>query len=328
MGVGGTTSAPPRGASAAPRGEQSARGRRRERLRQRAEQLAARAASALVVGASHGVRWLPSGARYLPADAITTLVGRVWRRRAIVAANFAAALGLAPDDPRARALAQTSLRNFGRMAIDFLTARTMSGEELRRAVTPVGEQYLAEALMARRGVIFAMPHLGSWDVSAAYAPAYGIRVTVVLEGHMLARIVEGARTYEGVTLAPLDRSMRVLFHALRRNEAVVLLSDIAPAHMPTVDVPFFDRPAAFASGPARLALRTGAPIMVVCCVRLPDGGFRAEALPPIWPDATLPEDEGVRTVTAAVAQDFSRMIERYPEHWYPFHRVWADVPPR
>lgn len=318
-------SASQRSGDAVPRRERTARTRRSPRVRQRLEGAAAAVATALVVGASYAVRALPARTRYLPADAITAVVARVWRRGGLVAANFALALGLAPGDAHAQRLARASLRNFGRMAIDFLVARTMSREALRQRVSVSGEAYLAEALAAQRGAIFAMPHLGSWDVGAAYAPAYGMRVTVVLEAHVLARVVEGARTYDGVTLVALNHSMRRLFSALRRNEGVVLLSDIAPRGMPTVNVPFFGRPAPFATGPARLALRTGAPIMVICCVRLPDGRYRMEGLPPIWPDTSLPEDEGVRMVTAAVARDFAHLIGRYPEHWYPFHRIWPDA---
>jgi hypothetical protein len=126
--------------------------------RQRLEALAAAVAAALVVGASHLVRWLPPRARYLPADAITALVARVWGRQKIVAANFALALGLAPDDACARTLARASLRNFGHMAIDFLTARTMHGDELRRVVAVAGTPAL------RHGPRLAEP-----------APAGGLR---------------------------------------------------------------------------------------------------------------------------------------------------------
>jgi KDO2-lipid IV(A) lauroyltransferase len=287
-------------------------------------------ATALMLATSRALRRLPPRVRYAPADAITAALARMWRRRRLVEEQFAVVAGLSAADPRVRDLARRSLRNFGRMAIDFLVSCTLSDAEVRRWVTPVGEPYLAEALAPRRGVIVAMPHLGSWDVGGAFASSYGFPVTVVIQGHFLARLVAGARRYQegGVRLAPLDRPLRGLFEALKRNQGVVLLSDVAPEGMPTVRVPFFGRPAPFPTGPARLALRTGAPIMVVGCVRLADGSYRIEALAPLWADRALPEDQAVERLTAEVAAGFERFIARYPEHWYPYHRIWDGAGPK
>ncbi|HEY7782371.1 MAG TPA: lysophospholipid acyltransferase family protein [Ktedonobacterales bacterium] len=282
--------------------------------------------SRLVVLVGAALRRLPPRVRYLPADAITAVVARVWGRGAVVERNFARVLGVPPRDPRARTLARRSLRNFGRMAIDFLASTAMSDAEVWRWVTPVGESMLAEALAPGHGVIFAMPHIGSWDVCGAYAAAYGFKVTVVIDNHLLAQLVSGARRYRagGVTLAPRDRSLRMLYQALARNEGIVLLSDVAEGAGPTLAVPFFGRPARFPVGAARLALRTGAPIVVLACVRMPDGRYRIEGQPPIWPDRAQSQDEAVRGLTAAMAAGYERVITRYPEHWYPFHAIWED----
>jgi KDO2-lipid IV(A) lauroyltransferase len=238
----------------------------------------------LARGASHLLRAVPVPLRYAPADALTALLARVWADRRLVARNYAVITGLAPDHPVVRALAGRSLSNFGRMAVDFLAACTMPPDELLRWVTPVGETYVAEARAAGRGVIFAMPHLGSWDVAGAYAAADGIPLTVVVENDVTARLVAGARAYQGVKLIALGRSPRALFAALRRNEGVVLISDIAHDGVPVARVPFFGRAAAFPTGPAELALRTGAPIIVLGCMRLDDGSYRIEGQPPLWPE--------------------------------------------
>lgn len=283
---------------------------------------------ALARGVSHLVRATPVPLRYVPADGVTAVMGRVWRSRRLIARNYAALTGLPPYHPVVLALARRSLRNFGRMAVDFLAARAMRSDELLRWVTPVGEPYLAEVHAAGRGVIFAMPHLGSWDVAGAYAAAYGFPITVVVENDLTARLVAGARAYEGVTIIARDRSLRALFTALARNEGVVLISDIAHGDTPTTRVPFFGRPAAFPTGPAQLALRTGAPTIVLGCVRLDDDTYRIEGEAPLWPDAApsrSPGDAAVRTLTARIVAGYARLVARYPDHWYPFHQVWDDV---
>ena len=281
-------------------------------------------ATALVVGVSHALRAAPPSMRYLPADALTSVVGRIWPRMRVVRRNYARVLDLTGDDGRVHSIARTSVRNFGRMAVDFLASCTMNPEEIWRWVTPTAEPYFKEAIAAGRGVIFAMPHMGSWDVAAAYAPAYGFPVTAVIENNLLAQIVDGARAnrQQGVRLVSLDQSMRALFIALKRNEGVVLLSDIIPGSVQATRVPFFGRLAAFPTGPARLAVRTGAPIVIISAVRLADGRYVIEGLPPLWPDQRSAENDAIDQLTADLASGFAQMIARYPEQWYPFHAIW------
>ncbi len=223
-----------------------------------------------------------------------------------------------------RRLARLSIRNFGRMAIDFLAARTMSEAEVLEWITPVGEEYLAEAFAHGRGVILALAHHGSWDVAAAFAQSYGCKLTVVTESNWMAELVAGARTDRGVTLAPRDRSPRALFRALARNECVAIVCDIAEDEFQTIEVPFFGRPAPLPLGPARLAQHTRSPILVVSNVRLADGRYRITGYPLLWADQTLPEDEAVRALTASLAAGFERIVAACPEQWYPFHPIWSD----
>ncbi|MGH2514426.1 MAG: lysophospholipid acyltransferase family protein, partial [Ktedonobacterales bacterium] len=281
-------------------------------------------ASQLMNGVSWGLRKIPPALRYLPADCITMPVSYLLAGKVRVARkNYATALGLAVADPKVSRLARQSIRNYGRMAIDFLAARTASAAELSNRMTGIGDEYYYDALGDSHGVIFALPHLGSWDVAAVLAEAYGAKLTIVTESDWATELVAGARVGHGVTLVPRDRSLRALFRALARKETVVLLADIANDGVQTVNVPFFGKPAPFPVGPARLAVRTRAPIVVVSCVRRPDRTYLMEAQAPLRPDPAKSEDENVAALTAAMAAGFARIIATYPEHWYPYHPMWA-----
>lgn len=277
---------------------------------------------------SQGLRRVPPRVRYAPADVLTTPLARLWSRREIVARNFALMLDTSLGDPRVWHLTSASIRNFGHMAIDFLRTRTMPDEELMQRVTRVGEEAFHEVLSHGRGVIFALPHAGCWDVAAVYARAYGAPITVVTEDNWATQLVAGSRAEHGVTLAPRDRSLRQLFRALRSNECVVMLADMANDGVQTLDVPFFGRPAPFPDGPARLSQRTGAPIMVVACVRRPGERYYIEAQPPISVDTSLPPEDAITDLTARMAQGFERIIARDPDQWYPFHPIWPERAPR
>ena len=296
---------------------------RSARLARAARRASLAVASQLMNGVSWGLQRLPGSLRYLPADGVTLpvsylLVGKL----RIARQNYATTLGLDVTDPKVHRLARQSMRNYGRMAIDFLAARTASSAELNSRATTIGYEHYQEALRDNHGVIFALPHLGSWDIAAVLAETYAARLTIVTESDWVTELVAGARVSHGVTLVPRDRSLRALFRALARREAVVLLADIANEGVPTIDVPFFGKPAPFPVGPARLAVRAHAPILVVYCVRRPDRTYLMEAQPPLRADPAKSEDENVQALTAAMAAGFASVIAAHPEHWYPYHPMW------
>ncbi len=281
-------------------------------------------ASHLMDLVSYGLRRLPPARRYSASDAITWTVARLMpARRRLVERNFAQMLGVQFDHPRARQLAEASFRNYGRMAVDFLIVRTMMNEEIWSWVRPGGEETFKELLKEGRGEIFALAHAGSWDVAAAFALAYGLRLTIVTESNWGTQLVAGSRLERGLYLAPRDRGLRQVFRALGRNEMVAIMSDIVPEGVQSVEVPFFGRPARFPLGAARVAYRTGSPILVVSSFRMPDHSYVVAAERPVRVDRSLPEDEALRKATAEIVREFENLIRKYPDQWYPFGRIWA-----
>ena len=281
-------------------------------------------AGALMDATSRAVGRVSAARRYRMADRIGEVVWRASpRRRMVIRCNYATMLRTSPADPRVEALGRQSVRNYVRMALDFLVVRTLGEDAVLALAKPVGEEHLADALEGRRGVIFALPHVGNWDIAAAFAQAYGCPLTIVTEGNWAAKLVAGSRTQRGVTLVPRDGSLRPLFSALARNEAVVMLSDLARPDLQVLEVPFFGYPAPFPIGPARLSQRTGAPILVVASTRQPDGTFRVEAQPPLRANPGRSRTEAVAELTARVVAGFERFIAAYPDQWYPFRPVWT-----
>jgi KDO2-lipid IV(A) lauroyltransferase len=273
---------------------------------------------------STALRRVPVRRRYLLADAVAAGWWRVasadWRR--VVRSNYACVLRTEPDDPRTEQLARRSVRNYSRMAVDFLVVRTLDDTAVLAWAKPAGEEYLEAAFRTGKGAILALPHVGSWDVAAAFASAAGWHLNIVTEDNWGTQLAAGSRVAHGVSLVPRTGSLRPLFAALARNEAIVLLSDMAPAGVQTVEVSFFGHPIAAPIGPARLALRAGAPILVAASVRLPDGSYRVEAQPPLRPDPALPRAAAVADLTARIVAGFERIVAAYPDQWYPFHDIW------
>ena len=205
------------------------------------------------------------------------------------------------------------------MLTDFLLMGSLTPAELVERVTVDGRDRLDAALAGGKGVIMAVPHMGSWDMAGSYAAALGYRIAAVAErfpGSLNDAVVRNRRRF-GLDVIMLGRSaVREIQAALAANSIVALLCDLEQG--PGVPVRFFGRRAIVPAGPASFALKTGAPIMPAC--QYATGPSRhhihLEAPLVIEPGATR---EGVMQ---RVVESFEAYIAQRPEQWYAFRPMF------
>src|SRR3982074_2619028 len=115
--------------------------------------------------------------------------------------------------------------------------------------------------------------------------------------------------------------LRQIIRALGRNELVALASDLYSGDR-GVRVPFFNRPAMFPSGPAALALKTGAPILPVWCRSQPDNLYIAEVEAPSKVSRPGGTQRDIQVTAERIVQFFERIIRGEPDQWLVFLPVW------
>jgi len=188
-----------------------------------------------------------------------------------------------------------------------------------------GEQLIDEALEQGRGLVFLTPHMGSFEITAqAYAQRFGARqpITVLFRParyRLLRELQEGARARPALATAPASLGgVRQMMRALRRGEAVGLLPDQVPPQDMGVWADFFGRPAYTMTLAARLALQTGAPIVLAWCERLPQGrGFHlrlsrlAEPLPMQGADGQTLQQAQAAVINRAMQQLILQCPQQY-----------------
>ncbi len=181
---------------------------------------------------------------------------------------------------------------------------------------PGALECLQDAWKEGRGVLFASAHLGPWERVAATIVAAGVPFTVVAReayDPRLTRIYESLRGARGVRVVWRGSSRALaatagLLRTLRRGEVLGVPMDLA-SRVPSATVPFLGAPAPTPIGPARLALRTGAAVVVgtvdrtlaITATRLPTAGLSDLAL------------------TAHINEELSRRIRAFPEAWVWMH---------
>lgn len=246
-------------------------------------------------------------------------------RRRVMAANYSPVLGLAPDDPRVRRIGRLSYRNFVRYLFDFLALPHRSVEEIdARVDLRIGDDFAA-ARAAGKGVIFVSAHFGNMDYAGIAAARHIAPVTVVADmlqpKKLMDRLVE-FRGKKGLRIVYLSQAPRAILQALKRNEAVGFLLDVGCKRPGGIPVTFFGRRTMFPAGPALLALRTGAPIIVGYGLVVGDR-IEVYSYPPIFATSTGHKDDDARNCSQMVVQYFEDFIRRHPEQWYIYRPMWG-----
>jgi KDO2-lipid IV(A) lauroyltransferase len=159
-------------------------------------------------------------------------------------------------------------------------------ERLLRQVDPQdGAERIRELLARGKGLIFAAPHLGNWEMGVHFLTR--TTPTTVLyrppRQQVLESVMVAGRGRDLARVVPTDASgIRALYQALGRGEAIAVLPDQQPKEEGSAAVfaPFFGQEALTMTLLSRLARKTGAAVLYVFVERLPRGrGFRMHWLP-------------------------------------------------
>ena len=243
--------------------------------------------------------------------------------RRAVGANLLRVIG-APDEQWQRAV-RGVFRAGARNYYDTLRVPHLTPSEVTAMVPVRGWEHLDAALAGGRGAILVGAHLSSLALTTQVFAAHGYTVHVAvepIEPPELLRLLTRLRAGRGMHLVPLGPRLGTqLAAALRRNEAVGLIVD-RDVSGSGVLVPFFGAPARLPSGPALLALRTGAPILPAVAVRRRDDHFAGLIEAPIPAERTGDTRADVERITGAIAARLEYYIGRHPEQWTVFQSVW------
>ena len=198
---------------------------------------------------------------------------------------------------------------------------------LREATTPLpfdeaSRSLLREALAEGRGVVLPSAHLGPWERLAATLVAAGFPLTAIVRESYDPRfdgIVGAARRRAALETIPRGApgAATRIVRVLRAGRVLGVPMDLR-TRAASIPAPFFGRPAQTAVGPARLALRTGAAVVVctverhpearglaVTCTRLPIAHVRDEV-----------------ALTALINAELERRVRTAPELWLWMHDRW------
>jgi lauroyl/myristoyl acyltransferase len=248
-------------------------------------------------------------------------------RRRMVARHLRRASGGALKGLALEREVQKAFDSYARYWVESFRLASMTPAELDARMTVEGLDLLEAAVAEDRGVILVTPHLGGWDFGGAWFASKGYKATVVVEPLEPPELFEwfaDMRRDMGMEIVPLGPSAgTTVLRRLKEGGIVGLLCDrdLAGTGVP---VEFFGEETTLPSGPATLALRTGAVVLPVAVYFEGRTGHRAVVRPPVPVARTGGFREDVQRVMQAIAHEFEALIRVAPAQWHLFQPNWPS----
>ncbi|WP_371397018.1 lysophospholipid acyltransferase family protein [Fretibacter rubidus] len=229
------------------------------------------------------------------------------------------------DDKARQDLSREAWDNIGRTFAEFPIMSRVRVYQKDSRVTVIGKEHLEAVRKSGRGAIIITGHFANWEVMAAALTQSGLPVRItyrkINNPHLDKRVREQRRAYGTKFLVPKSThaGARQLLGAIDKGESIAILND--QKFNEGLAVPFFGEHAMTATGPTRLALKTGASVLPISVIR-DKAHFTVTIEPPFQIDDTgereLDTEAGLRKIVAWTEDH----IRKSPAQWFWMHRRW------
>jgi KDO2-lipid IV(A) lauroyltransferase len=247
-------------------------------------------------------------------------------RRRLVQRHLRRILGDGADiDRRSKEM----FASYGRYWAEVFWLRPQRIAGLVAGATVENEVALHRAFGGGRGMLLILPHMGNWEVAGAVARDLGFPALSAAENLSNPLITDWfvrVRKLVGIDIVLTGRGARAtgaLLNRLKEGGTVALLADrdVTGRGIP---VEFFGEETTMPAGPIALAVKTGAPILVVGSYFENGSGHRYVVSDPLpLPDAGTKE-ERVAAGAQLLAEALEERILRKPEDWHLFVPNWPS----
>jgi KDO2-lipid IV(A) lauroyltransferase len=273
--------------------------------------------------------WMPQQLARMVCELLAALSYAFWPRlRRVGMFNLRIAFPEWNDKQRRKVLF-AEFRNLGRMLADFAHFPHLTRENIEHLIIYDGFENYDEARKKEKGIIFLTAHFGNWELGSFAHGVYGYPCNFVvreMDNPLMDRLINGYRCASGGHAIEKREFARKTLRAFERNEAVGILMDQNMLAGEGTFVDFFGLPASTTTGPARVARKTGAPIilgLVIWDSKLKKYRLRFDRID--WIKVQDPEKE-IEMNTANFTRRIEDYIRRYPDQWLWVHRRWKTRP--
>ena len=223
-------------------------------------------------------------------------------------------------------LTKLGMRSYLRYWFDTFRLSKWSKNRIISTTQVIRENLLRDPIQSKQGCIVALPHAGNWDHAAAYFCSTGITLTAVVEKLKPEAIFKKFLAYRqsiGIeAISHKEKTIPILTERLQAGKLIALVADRDMSRN-GIEVNFFGKTSKMPSGPAILAIKTGAPL-ITAYVRYTPGGIEIIFDEIIKPTNSGSEEEQIKIITQSMADNFAKRIKENPVDWHMLQRIWID----
>lgn len=212
--------------------------------------------------------------------------------------------------------------NFALYLVEFFRFSEVDPEFVKKHFEIKGEEFLKEAIKNGKGGIILTAHIGNWELGGMAVALSGYPLIVIALDHKNPKVnhfFRKRRESKSIEVVSLGVAVRKCYEGLRKNKFVAILGDRDFSNT-GYPLSFLNKIKKIPRGPAALALRTGALIIPVFCIR--------QGLDRIVVECFKPIKISDKTTEIEIIQEYTKIIEgqirKYPSQWLMFREFWKE----
>jgi len=272
---------------------------------------------------------IPARKAYAIGAAVTTAFYPLFRKRRRIAIDNILKAEITRDPDEADRIARKAFGHFsGHLCEALKTGSVIRPETWRQHIVFDGPKESWELLMESPGlpIMILTGHLGAWEsaVSIISLARPMIAVARKMNNPFIERFLKKHHFRGEITIVPktMGFAPSVLRDWKERGAAMTLLMDQHAGKKQGVTVNFLGRPASTHTSPARLHLKTGAPIIAGAFIREGTFQYRMVTGQPIRFNPTGDKAKDIAALTEEINARIETVIRRYPEQYLWAHNRW------
>lgn len=192
-------------------------------------------------------------------------------------------------------------------------------------VTVEGVEHLETLMKSEQPAIMVGGHFANWEIMGATLTQYGLPIQITyrkINNPYFDKRVRSQRQAYGIKLLVAKsgaKGAKQIFAALAEGESIGLMND--QKFNEGMAIPFFGVEAMTAPGPTRLALKAGAPLLLVSITR-DKARFNLKVHDPVFLKKTGDRHADIRQGVEIITKFIEDRIRDDPSQWFWVHRRW------
>ena len=210
---------------------------------------------------------------------------------------------------------QIVINNF----IDFLSLPN-SYQKIKYKIE--NQDIFDKAIKKDKGLILLTAHFGLWEKWGAWFgmnnyPIWGVIQKQANKGADL--FFKEIRESYGMNHIYRKSSINKIYELIKKKKIVILASD-QDARKNGVRVNFFNKPTYTPKGAAKFHIKTDVPMVFSVSYMEPDGTIVIS-----FSEIKIKSNLSVENISQIYTNKLEKIIKRYPDHYFWFHRKWKST---